>query len=220
MVAAASSVTATAAGSLFSTALFWHTAAAVAVVAKIVFPILGVLFVLANIWALGERYWVRSEAPPLHEEVGVSVPNPIPVTEEAVVAFGALPCSEEDRSKIGELVRTLATESVWNLGWKRTSLASLGKEIAHVHPLKFLEAILVKETSKMHMQEIFKTFVKKNGFMTGFSVRLTHSLKDGTMERHLGSFSQLVGGDLALLSTYLSSENWEGFIQCLLEKPK
>ncbi len=94
-------------------------------------------------------------------------PPPSPVSLKVTNAYAELVCSITDQNTIRELVLTIANSSYIELGWNAFHLQKLGKEIAHVHPLKFLATILKDPDLKNALVPIFADPFKRINFMGG-----------------------------------------------------
>lgn len=140
-------------------------------------------------------------------------------------AFDALPCTEEHKEVISEIVCTMEKDSIWSLWKKEDSMKALGLKIADLHPLKFLAALFSdpKRKLKAPMVEIWKHRVKKYGFLNTPSPKssLVESLNEKSdqreLEQHLPYFAKAVGVKTDAIRPFFDRRNWEGLISHLIQ---
>ncbi|HLB53463.1 MAG TPA: hypothetical protein VJK48_07135 [Chlamydiales bacterium] len=133
------------------------------------------------------------------------------------LSYRELPCTDQDQSKIAELVTFIAENNYATLLWREPHVRHLGAQINSVFPLKFL-AFAIKHV-KPQLKMIFEDTLKRNGFMTGkdgLSVNLDREAQKGTLQQYIHSFSEDVGVSPVFLDPYFTARDWEGLVSSLI----
>jgi hypothetical protein len=167
----------------------------------------------------------RTTAPFLKDELSVALPKTIahivipPPTQPptADVAYDQLACSDVDKQKITRLISTIAENGklVLLLKYQR-ELRQIGREIDHVHPLKFLSTIMSNPTLKADMREIYHDYFKWTNVMDGLGNGLTTQAKQGKVAIYLNEFAKEVGVKPEALQGYVQSQDWENMVVFLM----
>ena len=133
------------------------------------------------------------------------------------VTYKDLPCSDQDRSYIFEIITTMAENGKISLLLKQNHLKQMGAQINHVHPLKFLSTIFTNDRLKECMVPIFDDYFKRNGFMDGLGPSLTVESEKGKLESFLPEFANEVQIPADALRPYFQSRDWEGLVRQLMQ---
>ena len=129
--------------------------------------------------------------------------------------FSSLPITMEEMDKIHDIVDTLGTTGFFSLWRQRPALERLGREIEHVHPLKFLEYILLHNTLPTHLDTIRNTPWVWDEFLKGLSGKLER--ERAGLPAYIPGFSRSMQIDPARFERYLSSGNWQDMVFFLLD---
>lgn len=159
--------------------------------------------------------YYRAPLASLSSLIGGVIQFPIHKNQRGV-AYIALACTEADRLSIYEIISTLAKTSAPLLLFKEERLNEVGEQIRHLHPLKFLSAVLTNPYLKECMKEIFDDFFKRRGFLTGFTPNLLREVAKGTLDCYSQDFAQEVGVPVGSFGPFLEARDWEGMIQALI----
>jgi hypothetical protein len=129
-----------------------------------------------------------------------------------------LPCSEECRKKIDDLITGIASDNLVNLLLEYQRFSTLGKEIdAKVYPLKFLEVIFTDKKLKEHLISLRNDFLKWPYFLQGIADKLdVESKKEGFSEL-LKGFSEKVNVPLEKLQPFCDQKEWQKLIDSLID---
>lgn len=127
--------------------------------------------------------------------------------------------TEDDKSEIRYILKTLAQKSLTALWGARKKLESSGKKIDHIHPLKFLECIFTDEELKVYIYNIKKRGTWVWGeFIKGIKQSLEEEQKLGNLRQEFfSSFAVKVKIDLSLVASLITSEEWEDFMKSLID---
>ena len=128
--------------------------------------------------------------------------------------------TEAQGKAIEEIVTTLGTSSVLSLGFKKSHLKALGKQLKGVGSLNFLGFIFSRSDLKMHMTTIQRSSLKWDGFIDGLKPGFEHDTQSGKLSEDLPGFAVFVGADYNRLSTDVQKKDWEGFVSSLIASSK
>lgn len=135
-----------------------------------------------------------------------------PGTGQKDLNFKELPCSDQDKANIFEVITTMAENGKLSLLLKQGYLKNLGAQINHVHPLKFLATIFANARLKNCMCDIFDDYFKRNGFMDGLGPSLTREADKGKLEQYLHDFSNELKLPPEKIKEYFQSREWENMV--------
>ncbi len=133
------------------------------------------------------------------------------------VPYHELPCSEEDRNNVIEIVTTVGSESKLELLFNQTYLKGIGARIQHIHPLMFLEIAISSEYNKACTRNIMDDFFKKPSFMGGLGGNLTREKEKGKLEKNIEPFAQRVGVSKKSIQHFFDKSDWDGLVRFLLK---
>jgi hypothetical protein len=131
-------------------------------------------------------------------------------------SYKDLPCTDEDRGKIYELITALAENGKISLLFKQGKLKALGSEIEYIHPLKFLGVIFSNPQLKQFMREIFSDYFKRTGFLDGLGPSMMREYEKGKLFPYLAEFSRDVGVPEHELRPFIQALDWEGLVRYLI----
>lgn len=127
---------------------------------------------------------------------------------------------EEKQKVISELVTTMGGHSTLALGFKKTHLEGLGKELRGVGPLQFLAYVFSDKALQKHMRSIKSSSFKWNAFVKGIAPGLKRDLANGSLLRDLPAFSQFMSVPYEPLEKAAKDQNWDLFVSTVLEHKK
>ncbi len=138
-------------------------------------------------------------------------------TKEKLTYF-ELPCPDEDKNKIYDLIYTMGTTGKINLLLHHKSrLEKIGDEVRYIYPLRFLEVIFTTPELKKCMIEVLDDYFKRTNFVDGFGERMETEMIKGTVDLYLEDFARAVNADHSILKTYVNKKDWRGFLQYLTD---
>lgn len=132
-------------------------------------------------------------------------------------AYYRLPLADWERKIIGKIVTTMAENNVLKLALKRKTMEKKGKQINHVHPMRFIGYIFADPHLKYCMQEIKESTFKWNGFVDGFSKRIKEEAGRNNLEVYIPGFAQSLGVSPDQVRSYIRDHNWEGLLRFLIK---
>lgn len=139
-----------------------------------------------------------------------------PPAKPVQMKYHEIPCSDEQKAHIHEIVSTVAETSKISLYFKQQHLKRLGEEISDVHPLKFLAAIFSSAHLKVHMAYIWNDYFKRTEFMAGLAPSLSQEMDKGNLLIYLDDFAVEVGVKGEELHPYFSTRSWENLVYFLI----
>lgn len=148
-------------------------------------------------------------------EFGVVVKIPPAKTQDE--AYSELTLTEQDRTIIYEIIKTIADNGKLTLLFKQNHLKQLGTQINHVHPLKFLSAIFTHPELKICMIDVYDDYFKKTGFLDGLAPSLTREAEKGKLTQYLDDFAADLQVSLDGIKPYFQSGDWEELVRYLIQ---
>lgn len=135
--------------------------------------------------------------------------------------FKDLRCTEEDKETITYIIASMGTKS-WTWLWMHEGeLNKKGDEISGVHPLKFLSVVFQDEyLKKVCMPSIFKSSLKRNGFLDGLAPNMTKEAQKGKLQKYLKDFMKEINLDAShtdALMEFIEQKDWHGFVYYLTQ---
>jgi hypothetical protein len=139
-----------------------------------------------------------------------------PPTKTHEYAFNELPCTQQQKDQIYELITTLAENSKIALLFQQDHLKKIGANIDDVHPLKFLSIVFSQVELKYGMAAIWNDYFKRTGFMDGLGESLSREYGKGTIQQLIKDFAQELKISVDDLKPYLLTQDWNGLVIYLI----
>lgn len=151
----------------------------------------------------------------------------IPPKEERMLTFSELPRTQEDESKIGELISTLGKYGKVELLLNHEKkLRKMGDELRYLHPFKFLGYVFSHKDRegvelKKHMAAIFDDYFKRTNFLCDFTKSMDiYDLKN-QFAIYLNDFAREISIDVNKFNQYFDKNSkdygkWEEFLRTLI----
>jgi hypothetical protein len=126
---------------------------------------------------------------------------------------------KEDQEKISGLIYALSHYNYWQLLWKQSEINAIGDSVRHVPPLQFLVVCCGSAKLKSWMQNIRKSTLKWNSFISALSDRIAHERNSGRLCLELPGFAAALKKkeQLRSLQEYAANGNWGAFVEVLLK---
>jgi len=138
---------------------------------------------------------------------------------EKTPAF-VLQVPKDQQRIIEELISIMGSHSTIALGFKKSHLEGLGKEIRGIGPLQFLAYIFSEASLSKHMRSIKNSSFKWNGFMKGFIPTLKREYANQTLLKDLPGFAIFLAVPYQPLEKAANDQNWDEFVTLLIESKK
>jgi hypothetical protein len=138
-------------------------------------------------------------------------------------SFTQLPLNPEEEKLIYDLVYEVGNAGWGTLWLDKAKLLQIGKDIHHVHPLRFLGVVYSHPPLKEAMKKIFSDIVKFRSFFlgsqgqTGFSDKMDREHERKNLKPHLWGFSQLVQKHPDQLEPFIEHKDWIGLVECIVD---
>lgn len=152
---------------------------------------------------------------PLLLEGGDSM-NRAPVYAKAVVRNYNAPLLPEEQRGISHVIETLGSASLVALAKAKSSLERSGKQVEHVHTLRFLAYIFTTEKLKASFHNMRSRSWVWGKFFKGLKSGLQEEYDRNNLVPHLKDFSRCVGIDVKILSPLVEGSHWKEFVDALL----
>ena len=162
----------------------------------------------------------------IRDELSVAVPNilasiiKIPPTEPpaaSAATFNDLVCSPEDVQKITRLVSVMGENGKVVLLFKyQKELRQIGREIDHVHPLKFITVIMSDPHLKSCIKQVHSDYFKWTNFLDGLGNGLTSQHSQNKISVYLNDFAKGLGLAPESLQKYVEKQDWENMLIFLM----
>ncbi len=140
-----------------------------------------------------------------------------PPVKQLDVPYKELVYNEQDQKDLNELIAILSENNKINILLNKSYLNELGAKLDHVHPLKFLSAILIDSKLKEGLQEIWTDYFKRNGFLDGINPKLNQEMDQTKLMPYLEPFAEEVQGNPIVLKPFFDKRDWEGMIYYLIQ---
>ena len=141
----------------------------------------------------------------------------IPPVAQQDLCYAALPCSEQQKEYILELITAMAVEDSFELFKNRKHLEFIGTQISSVHPLKFLGTIFSDPSNKTLMASVLNKYVPKNKLLGGLIPNLDREADKGVLNKHIADFAQEVHVSPEILQPYFEGRLWEEMVKFLIQ---
>lgn len=140
-----------------------------------------------------------------------------PPAKIAELTYKDIPCTEEHKACIYEIIATVAETNKLSLYFKQAHLKGLGNQISDVHPLKFLATIFSDSYLKSCMNLIWGDYFKRTEFLGGLSPNMTLEMQKGKLLMHIPDFAKDVGVEAEHLRPYFDAQDWENLVLFLIQ---
>lgn len=141
----------------------------------------------------------------------------IPKDKPKSSGYQDLVCTTEDQATIYEIITTLAENGKLSLLLKQSHLKTLGSQINHVHPLKFLSTIVNHPQLRECLINVFDDYFKRNGFMDGLGPSLTRESEKGKLDPLIEDFAQEVQVAKEKVEPFFQERDWEGLVRFFIQ---
>lgn len=136
--------------------------------------------------------------------------------DSSVNLFYSLPITYEEERTIHRIITTMADKNIFLLALDRKKLERKGKEIEHVHPMRFLGVIFASSHLRHSMNNIKKSGFKWDGFMGGLARRMKEESSKHNLTPYIPGFCQHVHANPDKVSSFIHRRDWEGLVRYLL----
>lgn len=143
-----------------------------------------------------------------------------PQASDTASAYEKLPISVVDKQRISAILTTMAENSVFKLLFQKKQLEKWGREINHVHPIRFLGSVFADPRLVHCMFEIRRSGFKWEGFIEGFSQRFLEELNAGNVQAYIPGLAESLHLNSRDLMTYVQYKDFEGLVLHLMEKSR
>jgi hypothetical protein len=140
-----------------------------------------------------------------------------PAAAEAEVDyFQLLPLTDADRNRITYIISNMGKKNVFELAFIKGKMEEKGKQIHHVHPLRFIGYIFSSPELRSYMRKIRKSSFKWDAFMDGFSKKMKEEGGKNNLLIHVPGFAKQVNANPDKVTYFIQHKDWEGLIRHLL----
>lgn len=148
----------------------------------------------------------------LDEKQSVAEAVPAPVRN----AYESLPITEEEKEKIGKIFITMSENNVFQLLFERKYLQRLGKEINHVHPMRFLGTAFSDRRVTHAIRSIKGSMFKWDGFIDGFAERLNEEYMANNINQYVDGLAEALRVDKVRMQAFIDKKDFEGLVIYLM----
>ena len=131
--------------------------------------------------------------------------------------YEALPITGEEKRKIAEILTIMADNNVFQLLFQRKHLERLGREIHHVHPMRFMGTVFSDQRLVHCMRCIRRSSFKWEGFMDGFVDRIKQEAREGNVNPYVPGLANALHLNAQAIQAYVDRRDFEGLIVFLVE---
>jgi hypothetical protein len=149
------------------------------------------------------------------ESCEVSFPCLRTLLDNPLDPYNQLPLSHGEQKIIHHIVTTMAEKNLVKLLLEKKKLEKKGRQIQHVHPLRFIGYIFADSHLRHCMHKIRKSAFKWSGFIDGFAGRMDEEAACGNLDPYLFGFAQSLQLSPDVVQGYLHHHDWEGLVRFL-----
>jgi len=153
---------------------------------------------------------LTQEEPQTYTEAPEAQPTP----------YDTLLITPSEKQKIGQLLSTMANNSVFKLLFEKKRLERLGHDVNNVHPIRFIGTVFSDPRLVYCMRRIKSSGFKWDGFIDGFSQRFRKEIREGNIDVYLPSFAEALNVSLQDVQAYVNYKDFEGLVIYLMEKKR
>lgn len=161
----------------------------------------------------------------LHAEETDSAVNSAPLQEQEVLEASPtqgesefkLVINPDQAQKVSEIVTTLGSHNLISLGFKRSHLSNLGKELDGLGAFNFLGYIFSEPALKAHMGAIKQSSFKWNGFVSGIIPGLKTESQLSTFPSKVQAFANYLEIPALELQQKADENEWDAFVGVLVK---
>lgn len=127
------------------------------------------------------------------------------------------PLTQDEKSDIGYIVKTLANESLIKIKNKESTIKKVGERVEHLHPFQFLYCIFSDEEMKVGIRNIQGRSWVGRGFIEGITSSLKKEHAVGNVLMYAEEFAQSLNVDVNIIKPYLEAAKWDKFVDALIK---
>jgi hypothetical protein len=131
-----------------------------------------------------------------------------------------VPVSSSEKEKMRYIIKTLGYESIVKITSETSNLKKVGKQINHLHPLRFLMTIFTDEELKAGIHAIRGRSISWiwSNFLDGIKGSLSEETANQNMRiEYIQDFANSVGINIQLILPSLQNGKWEEFVNILID---
>lgn len=136
--------------------------------------------------------------------------------EAEVDYFQLLPLSSSEKDKISYIITNMAKKNIFELAFIKGRMEDTGKQVHHVHPLRFIGYIFSEPKLKTYMRKIRKSSFKWDAFMDGFGKKMKEEGGKNNLLIYVPGFAKQVHANPEKVTFFIQQKDWEGLIRHLL----
>lgn len=133
-----------------------------------------------------------------------------------VAAYETLQISGEEKQIIGKILTTMADSNVVSLWFQRKELESMGQQIHHIHPIRFLGTVFSNQRLVNAMHYIHQNKFKWEGFIEGFSERLKQEVILNNIHPYISGLANHINVNAEDIRKFFDKRNYEGLVLFLI----
>jgi len=134
--------------------------------------------------------------------------------------YETLPITVEEKQKIGRILSTMAENNVFKLLFEKKYLERLGREVNHVHPVRFIGTVFSDPRLVHCMFQIRRSGFKWDGFIDGFRERFMEEVRANNVDKYLPGLAKALNVSAEDLQAYAHYKDVEGLVLYLMEKSR
>lgn len=139
-----------------------------------------------------------------------------PADLAALAAYDALQITGEEKQIIGKILTTMAESNVVSLWFQRKELESMGQQIHHIHPIRFLGTVFSNQRLVNALHYIRQNKFKWDGFIEGFSERFKQEAILNNIHPYISGLANHINVNAEDIRKYCDKRNYEGLIIFLI----
>ncbi len=136
--------------------------------------------------------------------------------ETEIDYFQLLRLTVSEMDKIHYIITNMGRKNIFELAFIKGKMEEKGKQIDHVHPLRFVGYIFSDPELKSCMRKIRKSSFKWDAFIDGFGKKMKEEGGKNNLLIHVPGFAKQVNAHPDKVTYFIQKKDWEGLIRYLL----
>lgn len=159
----------------------------------------------------GERSIYR-----VHNPFEVLDPEELLPSEEDGDPFLSLALTEVEQRTIAFIIQNMADKNIFELALEKRKMEEKGKQINHIHPLRFIGCIFSDYELTKAIKKVRKSSFKWDAFLDGFVKRMKEEHSKNNLLPYVSGFAKAVNVLEEKVLYYVQKKDWEGLIDYLM----
>lgn len=151
-----------------------------------------------------------------HNPFEMLEPEELQPSKEDGDPFLSLPLTDVEQKTIAFIIQNMADKNIFELALEKRKMEEKGKQINHVHPLRFIGCIFSDYELTKALKKVRKSTFKWDAFVDGFVKRMKEEHSKNNLLPYITGFAKEVNVLEEKVLYYIQEKNWKGLIDYLM----